>query len=154
MSKSHDKKILWMTKWCKKAGLKLELSGECGFGRECVGVLSSWGNYPDYEWYDDNYDRQDSNGDVWVPADAYHKHPCVAVLGRGEEAEAQLYDWLKWFDENGFVFESGDQALPGDPTLNMIHIMLGKHKFARMVRKQVPALAAASAIAKATGGEP
>ena len=77
--------IAWLRTWCKKEGLTLILEGECGFGRECVGVASmADGTYPDYEWYEDNYEeRVDMNGDVWTPGNAYHKHPCTAVLGRG-----------------------------------------------------------------------
>ena len=101
-----------MAVWAARNGLQLVLEGECGFGRECVGVLAD-GKYPDYEWYDAEYtERVDQNGEVWAPKDAYHKHPCVAVLGRGEPAEVQLYEWLLWFDANGFVLERGDVELP------------------------------------------
>jgi len=131
---THDEKIGWMAVWAAKHGCALMLEGECGFGRECVGV-SVDGTYPDYEWFDkDTYERVDANGDVWAPEDAYHKHPCVAVLGRGEQAESQLYDWLRWFDDNGFVLETGDQEI--DPNIPpALTILLGKHRYARMVRK-------------------
>jgi len=110
---TRDEKTQWMATWVATHGLKLELYGECGFGRECVGVTVG-DNYPDYMWNDDDFNRIDGNGDVWVPDDAYHKHPCVAVLGRGEQAESQLYNWLKWFDDHGFNLEIGNQ--PVDPT--------------------------------------
>ncbi len=129
---THQEKIQWMAMWAAKNGLALQLESECGFGRECVGV-SAGSSFPDYEWYDNNYDRIDNNGDVWTPPNAYHKHPCVAVLGRGEEAEAELYAWLKWFDKNGFELEQGIQ--PVDPSLGIIGIILGKHRYARMVKK-------------------
>lgn len=128
----HAEKIKWMREWCAKNGLELKLEGECGFGRECVGV-SVEDHYPDYEWTDDDtWERIDSNGEVWIPEDAYHKSPCVAVLGRGEDSESQLYEWLKWFDSNGFILEVGDAEM--DPSLGMIGIMLGKHRYARMVK--------------------
>ena len=117
--------------WAVKNNLRLTFEGECGFGRECVGVLADE-QYPDYEWYDDDYEREDENGDVWTPKDAYHKHPCVAVLGRGEDAESQLYEWLMWFDANGFKVETGIQ--PVDPKLGAIAFILGKHTYQRMVR--------------------
>ena len=98
---TREEKFNWMAIYCAKNNLALTVEGECGFGRECVGVLSG-DTYPDYEWSDARYNRIDDNGEVWTPKDAYHKHPCVAVLGRGEEAEDQLYQWLKWFDNNGF----------------------------------------------------
>lgn len=128
---THDEKIAWMKEWAFHNKVVLELEGECGFGRECVGILVH-GAYPDYKWYDDHYERLDNNGDVWLPEDAYHKHPCVAVLGRGEAAEAQLYDWLKWFDENGFAVEvTTNESLRN---LHMIELMMGRATVKRMVK--------------------
>lgn len=101
---SHDEKIQWMKNWCIKNECDLNLEGECGFGRDCVGIICKQ-VYPDYEWYNKGFDRIDDNGDVWTPDDAYHKHPCVAVLGHGEKSENQLYEWLKWFDEYNFILE-------------------------------------------------
>jgi len=132
---THEAKVQWMAVWAAKNGLQLQLEGECGFGRECVGVTAE-GVYPDYEWYDDvdhGYARLDKNGDVWKPNDAYHKHPCVAVLGRGEASEAQLYDWLRWFDAHGFKVERGDQRM--DPVLGVVGLLMGKHRYVRMVRR-------------------
>lgn len=128
----HQDKINWMAQYAAKHGVALTLQGECGFGRECVGILVG-DSYPDYEWTDEEtWDRIDNNGDVWTPDDAYHKHPCVAVLGRGEKAESQLYEWLKWFDDNGFVIERGSvkRARPFDA----IELLMGKHLYCRMVR--------------------
>lgn len=127
----HEKKIEWMALWAAKNKVALTLEGECGFGRECVGILAGE-CYPDYEWDDDDYNRIDNNGEVWTPDDAYHKHPCVAVLGRGEKAEAQLYDWLKWFDDNNFKVEQG---MVDNPPTDPILIMLGEHKYSRMVKQ-------------------
>jgi hypothetical protein len=129
---THDEKITWMAVWAAKNGLQLQLQGECGFGRECVGVLAH-DKYPDYEWYDkDTWERIDQNGEVWIPKNAYHKHPCVAVLGRGLEAEAQLYEWLKWFDEHGFKLEISDAEV--DPQLGPLAYMLGQHINVRLVK--------------------
>lgn len=129
----HAAKIQYLEDWCKKTGLRLELEGECGLGRPCVGVTTGT-IYPDYNWYDDDYERIDRNGDIWTPPNAYHKHPCVAVLGRGEVAESELYKWIKWFDDNGFVLETG--KLTPDPRLPpVLAALLGKDEYARMVRK-------------------
>lgn len=128
----HTKKIEWMAMWAVKNKMMLNLEGECGFGRECVGVTAH-DQYPDYRWYaQDSFDRIDKNGDVWIPTDAYHKHPCVAVLGRGEVAEAQLFDWLWWFDTNGFVVETGVR-----PSRNMspIELLFTPGTYVRMVKK-------------------
>jgi hypothetical protein len=102
---TRNEKRLWMLEWCTNNGCTLALESSCGFGRDCVGVLVG-DNFPEYEWWDDDYtERQDPNGKVWTPEGAYHKHPCVAVLGHGEEAEDQLFQWLKWFDKEGFKVE-------------------------------------------------
>ena len=129
---NHSDKIQWMVAWATKNKVALDLKGECGFGRECVGVIAKPSGYPEYEWYnEEDWSREDTNGLVWMPEDAYHKHPCVAVLGRGEKAEIQLYEWLKWFDDNEFIVEIGNQSV--DPRMGQIAIILGKHKYAHMV---------------------
>lgn len=129
---THAEKIEWMHRWCAKHGAALDLHGEIGFGREAV-LISIDGLSPDYRWYDENTcEIADNNGDVWCPPDAYHKHECVAVLGRGVDAEGQLYDWLRWFDDNGFVIKTGSQ--PMDPRLGIAGLLLGKNRYARMVR--------------------
>lgn len=122
-------KITWMETWCKEQGLILTLEGECGFGRECVGVLSS-GCYPDYAWYDKDYNQIDNNGEVWCPEGAYHKHPCVAVLGRSEASIEQLYEWLKWFSDNNFKYVC-EIVVCNDP----LELMLGRDKAHRMVKQ-------------------
>lgn len=125
----HKDKIAWMALWAANNSCTLELNGEVGFGRECVGITMS-GNYPDYQWHDEEYNPQ--NGDIWVPENAYHKHECVAVLGRGEEAEAQLYDWLKWFDDNGYrPVESANDNIG---SLNAIELLMGRAFVQRMVK--------------------
>lgn len=127
-----NEKIDWMKKWCKEQGLTLQLEGECGFGRECVGVISPKGDcYPDYLWYDDDYNEISGNYPVWTPERAYHKHECVAVLGRDEESISQLYEWLKWFDKNGFEYKSGEQKCD-----NPIELLLGRDHWHRMVKKE------------------
>ena len=99
----NPQKMNWMSEFAARNGLKLVLDGECGFGRPCVGIVDIENQkYPDYEWYDGNNDRADFNGLVWTPEGAYHKHPCVAVLDHSSDSVEQLYQWLCWFDENGF----------------------------------------------------
>lgn len=130
---THEEKIQWMAVWAAKNRFQLVLEGECGFGRECVGI-SAENLYPDYEWYDNNFNRIDNNGEVWTPPNAYHKHPCVAVLGLGEESESQLYDWLKWFDEHHFKLEIGDIDPKEREHLGVLSVMLGENRFVRMVK--------------------
>lgn len=133
---THEEKIAWMAVWASKNKCTLDLEGECGFGRECVGV-SRDNSYPSFNWFDDDCNQADSNGDVWCPRDAYRKSPCVAVLGRGEAAVNQLYQWLKWFDENGFHVESTLAAPDPRLPIEMVAIM-GKLFNVRMVKAVQP----------------
>jgi len=120
---THEERIQWMALWAVKNHVQLELEGECGIGRPCVGITKD-GNYPDYD------------DDVWVPENAYHKHPCVAVLGRGEEVETQLYDWIKWFDENEYTVKSNPAPKEEWEHLGMLALIMGKHLHVRMVKRQ------------------
>ena len=130
IKRTLEQKIKWMEQWCKTEGLILQQEGECGFGRECVGVLSPDGNaYPDYYWYNEDWEQIDKNGVVWTPPNAYHKHECVAVLGRGEGALNQLFDWLVWFDANNFHYKVEDVPCE-DPFL----LAMGRDKHHMMVK--------------------
>lgn len=130
---TREQKIEWMAIWAAKNGFQLQLEGFVGFGRECVGV-SAFDAYPDYHWYNEETREEDDNGDVWTPEDAYHKHTCVAVLGRGEAAEAQLYEWLRWFDANNFKLEVVSYV--GQRTFSAAQVMNGQHRSVRLVRQQ------------------
>lgn len=132
---NHQEKIDWMINWAHKNKVRLELEGECGFGRECVGIIVN-NIYPDYHWYDDDYNEIDQNGEIWIPENAYHKHPCVAVLGRGEKAEEQLFEWLLWFDENKFIIEVGFQPEAKIKKMGLIEILFGKHQYARIRKRK------------------
>jgi hypothetical protein len=91
---TREAQILYLTEWASRYGCCLQLAGEVGFGRECVGILKG-----------DTYIDYAHETGIWTPEDAYHKHDCVAVLGRGDEALAQLCQWVKWLDENGWGVE-------------------------------------------------
>ena len=96
--------------------------GECGFGRECVGLTNgnNWVAYnprrsgahgPIAKFYDERfYDVR--------PASAYHKHDCLAVLGRGEDAIRQLSAWVDSLNELGAVVEIYQTGATG------IHVLL------------------------------
>jgi hypothetical protein len=124
-------KIKWMEQWCAGRGMRLELHGEVGFGRDCVGVLPmNDESYPDYYWYDKDWNHADKNDDVWCPPKAYHKHECVAVLGQDEDAISQLYEWLQWFERNNFQYESAVIDCK-DP----VELLMGRDKHHRMVKQ-------------------
>lgn len=93
--------------------LVFEDQGECGFGRPCVGFLA------DGNWLAHNPDRLTPSryGHDYTPiadlaceacyapegVDAYHKHDCFAVLGRGAEAIMQLAVWVRHLEAAGKV---------------------------------------------------
>jgi len=97
--------------------LIFEEEGECGFGRECVG-LTNGNNYVDYNPVcEPNYDYVKCFYDERLydiaPEDAYHKHNCLAVLGRGKKAIRQLSDWVDKLNELGAVVEKYQTGAKG-----------------------------------------
>lgn len=127
---TRESRIEWMLAWAAHNACTLQLEGECGLGRECVGITKD-GNYPDYHWYNESYERIDPNGEIPIPTDAYHKHPCLAVLGRGEEAERQLFHWLHWFDQSGFTV-TVEPTGPNPHIPTALALVLGKNVNVRM----------------------
>lgn len=134
---THQEKIEWMLDYAERHNVTLELKGTVGFGRDCVGIIAENECYPDYFWYaptDYNW-RIDCNFDIsWTPPNAYHKHYCVAVLGHGEAAEAELYDWLKWFDDHGYTVEVVEDRAQTENSVNAY--LYQDYRHARMVKKQ------------------
>ena len=97
--------------------LIFEDEGECGFGRECVGLTNgnNWVDYnpthsETYEYIEGFYDERFY--DI-APEDAYHKHNCLAVLGRGENAIRQLSEWVDKLNELGAVVEQFETGATG-----------------------------------------
>jgi hypothetical protein len=100
---TRDAQIVYITEWASRFRCALQLNGQVGFGRNCVGVLQG-------DTYIDTSDIKDQEayregGDWWEPEDSYHKHDCLAVLGHGDESLEQLYRWVKWLDENRYGIE-------------------------------------------------
>jgi hypothetical protein len=107
-------KVTEARKICEEFAAKhkviFEDEGECGFGRECVGFLARNGCYLDYNptsYEDYNYIPECFCDEAVEPPsetpDAYHKHPCMAVLGRGDEAIIQLAQWVNSLNTAGNV---------------------------------------------------
>ena len=129
---TRQDRIEWMAIWAAKQACTLQLEGNVGFGRECVGITRGE-SYPEYYWYSGSHERADPNGEVFVPSEAYHKHPCVAVLGHGEEPERQLFEWLKWFAARDFTVTC--ESAPLDPAIPaVIAVAMGQHLNVRIVR--------------------
>lgn len=90
--------------------LIFEREGECGFGRECVGLLHG-DNYVDYNptdsvSYEPIKEFEDDRLYAIAPPLAYHKHNCLAVLGRGEKSIKQLSDWVDSLKELNVTIET------------------------------------------------
>ncbi len=103
--------------FANKHKVVLELEGECGFGRECVGLLHG-NNYVDFNPTDDTTYEYikgffDPRLDEIMPPKAYHKHDCLAVLGRDEESIRQLSEWVDKLKELDVTIESYDTGATG-----------------------------------------
>lgn len=87
--------------------LVLVTEGEVGFGRECVGLADSE-NYVAHNPHNLSTHKRIPELECGAarrtsPPQAYHKHDCLAVLGRGERAIRQLARWVRALEEIGEV---------------------------------------------------
>jgi len=84
-----------------------EDEGECGFGRECVGFNygGAWVDHNPYhrETYDPIPEFACPDAEAPEGVDFYHKHDCLAVLGRGDKAIIQLAQWVRHMEAQGEV---------------------------------------------------
>jgi hypothetical protein len=85
-----------------------EDEGECGFGRECVGFIARGDNYvafnpTDAETYEIIEEFECDNAEAPDDVESYHKHDCMAVLGRGDEAIIGLAKWVEKLESFGNV---------------------------------------------------
>lgn len=98
MAEVNDKRTIKtpnIDRFCSETGLSFQ-HGEVGFGRPCVGILDPDSDcYLDYDAYDDPKFVHDV-AENHAPDNAYHKHPCLAVLVNGsvDDAVAELEDWM------------------------------------------------------------
>jgi len=98
----------YLAAWAARYGARFESAGECGFGRPCVGIVKG-GSYPAYSefeqvneapWLRSIHECPEAAPPAGVK-DAYHKHDCLAVLGRGPNAIHQLYIWVRHLEAQG-----------------------------------------------------
>jgi len=99
--------IAYLQAFATKHKIVFQDEGECGFGRECVGLMHG-NNYIDYnprnlETYEQIEGAVCEIASKFAPSSAYHKHDCFVVLGRGDEAIKQLADWVRKLEEQGTV---------------------------------------------------
>ena len=141
---SEADEIEFLRQWADANRGRLELEGHIGFGRDCVGILVSTEldreEYPSYEEYlhvdvkpylMTVHECPTAAPPEGVP-DAYHKHACLAVLGRGPGATHQLYLWVKELEARGITVEVG-------PRLGRaIDLVFHGPNWALLVQKPVP----------------
>jgi hypothetical protein len=112
--------------WASEQGCVLELDGEVGFGRPCVGVLYRTGyvDTPGSGGNDYGEGRTEFDERMLAPegVDAYHKHDCLAVLGHGDEAIAGLLRWIEKLRRHGAVVAKYPR--PVDPNAGLIGVLL------------------------------
>lgn len=100
---TREAQIVYLTEWAARYRCSLQLNGQVGFGRDCTGILKD-STYIDTQDAKNAtaYNHESEPGSWWEPEDSYHKHDCLAVLGHGDEALDQLYQWVKWLDAHGW----------------------------------------------------
>lgn len=98
VSKTMEEVRANIQEFANKHKVIFEDEGECGFGRECVGLMrgEKWVDYnpTDSVKYEPIEEMNDERMYDIAPSNAYHKHDCIAVLGRGEDAIRELSDWV------------------------------------------------------------
>jgi len=117
MEKTINECISNIQQFADTHNIKFEQDGEVGFGRECVGLMKG-SNYIDYcpinmETYGDLPELYDERLLKIAPNNAYHKHDCLAVLGRDEEAIRQLSDWVDKLKELNVSIEEYSTGATG-----------------------------------------
>jgi hypothetical protein len=111
---SRSEQIVYLTEWAGKNGAVLIINGQVGIGRDATGILAG-DHYPDtgdVKWGGDAF-----AGEWWEPEDSYHKHDCLCVLGHGDGPLRQLYDWVRWLDEHGYVVKEEARTPSSDVDL-------------------------------------
>jgi hypothetical protein len=88
-------------RWAEAQGCTLQFEGEVGIGRECVGLVrnESYVDLDDYGWPPDSV------------TDAYHKHDCVCVLGRGDGPVDQLLDWIEYLQSENLTVRDTERVI-------------------------------------------
>jgi hypothetical protein len=124
---SREAQIVYLTEWAARYRCSLQLNGQVGFGRDCVGILKD-SHYIDTQDAKNAtaYNHNSEPGSWWEPEDSYHKHDSLAVLGHGQDSLEQLYRWVKWLDEHGWGVENVYRQPSSDIDLAVHGISLAK----------------------------
>jgi len=129
---SEPDETRYLAAWAERYGALLQTEGEVGFGRSCVGITKD-GTYPGYREYEHvEFALLHECPEAAPPAevkDAYHKHDCLAVLGRGPDIIHQLYAWVRHLEAQGI----GIAVLPRRPA-NDIDALINGHEVPVLVK--------------------
>ncbi len=117
----RDAQIRDVRLWAAEQGCILNLDGEVGFGRPCVGITHTNG-YVDYDGWPEGTDRPDDRATPPDGVDAYHKHDCLAVLGTDEAAVEGLLAWVAKIRSHGGRIVVHDRE--PDPQAGIIGLLL------------------------------
>ena len=107
---TQEDEIKFMQDYCAKHDFTLDLQGEIGLSRPCVGIVKDK-SFPDID------------EDEWRPERAYHKHSCIAVLEQDSESIHQLFQWLLYLEKEGYVHEETEYTL--DPSEEFLIMFYG-----------------------------
>ena len=110
MEKTIEECKAHIQSFANKHKLIFDDEGQVGFGRDCVG-LKHGDNYVDFNpcnsmTYESIEEFHDERLYEIAPADAYHKHDCLAVLGHGDDSIRQLCEWIEKLEALGATIES------------------------------------------------
>lgn len=99
--------------WAGRNKSVFEDDGEVGFGRPCVGILNGTLYINTGPIYDSEYRTvlkvaPEGAAQPREVEDAYHKHTCLCVLGRGEYAIWQLWFWVENIKRHDLVVDRLD----------------------------------------------
>ncbi len=122
--------------FANKHKLIFDDSGECGFGRDCVGLSTGKGwldfnphkHLPPPGFYEEISELK--NDKLYPPddvPDAYHKHDCLCVLvldsDHRDDAIIQLATWIRHIEAQGpiHIVEYPTGYTPADGMAALIH---------------------------------
>ena len=110
-------------KLCKETGFKFQ-QGECGFGRDCVGIIEfERENWVAYAIHDADLNNVAEHSAQPAPH-AYHKGPYMAVL----LSEISLTEGIKELDAwCGRILKAGYKIQTYEETGGLSALLAGKH---------------------------
>lgn len=107
---TQEDEIKFMQDYCAKHDFTLDLQGEIGLLRPCVGITK-----------DKKFPLIDE--DEWKPEKAYHQCDCIAIEGQDDEAIHLLFQWLLYLEQEGYMHEETEYTL--DPKEEFVIMWYG-----------------------------